>query len=86
MIVVFVSPPLLLFAPRPAFWMGATAWLLMSVCYLPALRLYRISSWRAHTLPALALFYLAATVHSAVLYWRGRGGVWKGRVQDSVSA
>ena len=85
MVVVFVSPPLLLFAAKPVSWMGAMAWLLMSVCCLPALRIYRISSWRAITLPALALFYLVATVHSALLYWRGRGGIWKGRVQDSVS-
>jgi hopene-associated glycosyltransferase HpnB len=86
MIVIFVSPPLLLLAAKPANWMGAMAWVLMSVCYMPAIRLYRVSSWRAITLPASALFYLAATIHSALLYWRGRGGAWKGRVQDSVSA
>jgi membrane protein DedA with SNARE-associated domain len=35
-------------------------------------------------LPLIALFYVAATVGSAVLYWRGRGGYWKGRVQASA--
>ena len=30
-------------------------------------------------LPAIAVFYLVATVWSAVAYWRGRGGMWKGR-------
>jgi hypothetical protein len=28
----------------------------------------------------VALVYLAATVRSAVLHYRGRGGEWKGRV------
>jgi len=82
MTVVFIAPPLLLFSGTSAFWMGAVAWLLMSVCYLPALRLYKLSPLRAVTLPALSLFYLGATLHSALLHWRGQGGVWKGRVQD----
>lgn len=86
MMLVFVSPPLLLFSTRPASWMGVAAWLLMSACFLPALRLYKLSPLRAVTLPASALFYLGATIHSAWLYWRGRGGIWKGRVQDSASA
>jgi hopene-associated glycosyltransferase HpnB len=86
MSIVFVSPPILMLAPGAAFWMGAVAWLFMSLCYLPALRLYKLSAVRAATLPAIAVFYLAATLHSAVLSWRGRGGLWKGRVQDSASA
>ena len=32
-------------------------------------------------LPAIAVFYAAATVGSAVNYWRGKGGQWKGRAQ-----
>ncbi len=35
----------------------------------------------APLLPAIALFYMAATVFSAVQFWRGRGGAWKGRYQ-----
>jgi len=34
-------------------------------------------------LPLAALFYLGATIHSAVKYWNGSGGEWKGRVQDT---
>jgi hypothetical protein len=30
-------------------------------------------------LPAIACFYLAATIGSAIDHWRGRGVVWKGR-------
>jgi hypothetical protein len=68
------------------FWTGALTWLLMSLCYLPALRLYKLPVLRALTLPFLALFYVGATIHSAWLHWRGRGGLWKGRVQDSFSS
>jgi hypothetical protein len=30
------------------------------------------------------MFYMGATFHSAVKYWSGRGGQWKGRIQDPV--
>ncbi len=58
------------------------AWLLMTLCYLPMVRFYRLNPLWAVTLPLTACFYLAATLHSALQYGRGRGGVWKGRVQD----
>jgi len=38
----------------------------------------------APLLPAIAAFYLVATIHSAISYWRGAGGMWKGRVQDGA--
>ena len=79
----YLAPPLLtLFAPQPAAGMAAAAWLLMSVCYLPALRFYRRGWFGAPLLPLVALFYAGATVHSAISYWSGAGGQWKGRVQD----
>ena len=34
------------------------------------------------TLPAVAVFYAAATLHSALQYSLRRGGSWKGRIQD----
>jgi hypothetical protein len=37
----------------------------------------------APLLPLVALFYLSATLDSALSYWTGRGGVWKDRVQDA---
>jgi len=58
---------------------GAIAWALMSVSYLPMLRLYRLSPLRAPVLPAIALLYTAMTVDSARRYYAGRGGEWKGR-------
>ena len=38
----------------------------------------------ALALPAVAAFYMFATVHSAVKFWSGRGGEWKGRAQDAM--
>jgi hypothetical protein len=32
-------------------------------------------------MPLVASFYTAATIDSALRYWSGRGGQWKGRVQ-----
>ena len=64
-----------------ARWLGAAAWVLMSAAWLPGLRFYRRSPLWAPLLPLVAAFYLGATFHSAVSYWRGRGGMWKGRPQ-----
>jgi hopene-associated glycosyltransferase HpnB len=58
------------------------AWICLSVAYVPMLRFYAQPLWMAPLLPLIALFYLGATVHSAVRYWAGSGGQWKGRVQD----
>ena len=80
--VTYLAPPLLaLFATGAARWLGIGAWLAMAACFYPTLRLYdRHWAW-AFTLPTIALFYSAATIGSAVNYWRGRGGQWKGRAQ-----
>ncbi|HEX6505837.1 MAG TPA: glycosyltransferase [Terriglobales bacterium] len=87
MAAIFIAPPLLLFAGSlPAWTTGVASWLLMSICFWPAVRFYNLSPFRAFSLPAVALFYAAATVHSALLYWRGQGGLWKGRVQGSARA
>jgi hopene-associated glycosyltransferase HpnB len=84
LLLTYLAPPLLtLLAPQPARGIAAMAWLLMSICYLPALRFYRRAWLAALLLPLVALFYAGATVHSAISYWRGAGGQWKGRVQDA---
>ena len=83
LVLTYMVPPLLaLAAPAPAAALGAAGWFLMSIAYFPALRFYRRSPVWAPLLPVVAAFYLAATIHSAVCYWRGAGGAWKGRVQD----
>jgi hopene-associated glycosyltransferase HpnB len=84
MALIYLAPPLLLFAPNNvARALGFAAWILMSAAYIPALRFYRQPVLLAPFLPLTAAFYTVATVESAVRYWRGSGGMWKGRVQDS---
>jgi hopene-associated glycosyltransferase HpnB len=86
LLFAYLAPPVLtLFARQPAAGMAAMAWLLMSVCYLPALRFYRRGWFGAPLLPLVAAFYAGATVHSAISYWSGAGSRWKGRVQDAGS-
>ena len=55
--------------------------LIMMLMFLRTLRYYGRSPLWALALPAIALFYMGATIHSAIRYWQGRGGEWKGRVQ-----
>lgn len=84
MTVTYLLPPLLLVSgQRWAALLGGAAWLLMSVSYAPLVRFYRLPLIWAVALPAIALLYLGATVDSALRYWRGKGGEWKGRVQDT---
>jgi len=61
---------------------GAAAYLLMTAAYLPMVRFYGLNLLWALSLPLAAVFFAAATLDSAVKYWRRRGGEWKGRAQD----
>jgi hypothetical protein len=54
----------------------------MTIAFVPILRVYRQPLFIAPLLPAIAAFYLAATIDSARRHWQGRGGEWKGRVQQ----
>ena len=58
---------------------GLAGWAIMTVTYVPVLRLYRLSPLRAPGLPFAALLYAAMTVDSARRHYAGRGGEWKGR-------
>jgi hopene-associated glycosyltransferase HpnB len=81
--LTYLLPPALLFSgDRISVALGAAAWLLMTLAYLPMVRFYNRSWVWALSLPLVACFYLGATVHSAAQYWRGKGGEWKGRLQD----
>jgi hopene-associated glycosyltransferase HpnB len=59
---------------------GLAGWALMSLSYLPMLRLYRLSPLRAPGLPLIALLYAAMTADSARRHYAGRGAEWRGRV------
>lgn len=83
LLLIYVIPVVALCAGnRTAALAGVTAWLAMTICYWPTVRFYRLAWAWAVCLPLIALFYLGATVYSALLYWNGRGGGWKGRTQD----
>ncbi|MEL6493853.1 MAG: glycosyltransferase [Cyanobacteria bacterium J06623_7] len=58
---------------------GIATWLLMSWAYLPTLRLYKLSWTWVFCLPAIAFLYTLMTIDSALKYYRGQGGAWKGR-------
>jgi hypothetical protein len=86
MILIYVAPPLLWLSGDPlAAALGFAAWILSALLYRPSVRLYQAPLWTAFALPAIAIFYLIATIESAIQYWTGKGGQWKGRVQDSSS-
>jgi hopene-associated glycosyltransferase HpnB len=87
MLLVYLAPPLLaLAADAPARWLGLAGWAAMSLAFLPTLAYYRRSPLWAPALPLIALFYLAATIGSAIDHRRGRGGRWKGRVQAGIES
>ena len=80
--IIYVAPPMLLLTRNAiAIVCGALAWLLMTISYVPILRFYRRSILWSPALPLVAIFYMVATIDSAVRCWTGRGGSWKGRVQ-----
>ena len=60
--------------------LGGITWLLMSISYLPTLKLYQCSLLWSLTLPLIGLLYGLMTLDSAWRHWRGKGGGWKGRV------
>ncbi len=72
----FLAPVLLAIGGQP---LGILAWLLLSLCYWPALRFYGRNPLWAPLLPLIAVFYMGCTINSAIQYWRGAGGKWKGR-------
>jgi Glycosyl transferase family 21 len=80
--LTYLAPPLFaVFAQGLAQSAGALAWAMMALSLAPTLRLYGRPLAGGIALPAIAAAYVAFTLESAMQYWRGRGGYWKGRVQ-----
>lgn len=85
MLVIYVAPPALaVFAGYPANILGAATYLLMFIAYQPTLRFYNRSAIWGFALPLIAMAYVGFTLDSAYQHVRGRGGLWKGRVQAEV--
>jgi hopene-associated glycosyltransferase HpnB len=81
MLLVWLLPPVAaLLCHGLARWFGLLAWVLMAASFLPSLRRYRRSPLWSPFLPLIALFYMAATVGSALNHLRGRSVMWKNRV------
>ncbi len=59
--------------------MALLTWLLMACVYIPTLRLYNLSVLWAFSLSAIAFLYTLMTIDSAIKYYQGKGGSWKGR-------
>lgn len=86
MIFVYVTPPVVAFLPTNAIGLAAgmiasTAYLAMATAFQPILLFYRRSAFWGLALPAIGAIYAVFTLNSAIRYWRGAGGMWKGRVQ-----
>ncbi|MBX9709971.1 MAG: glycosyltransferase [Xanthobacteraceae bacterium] len=64
---------------------AGASWLLMALAFQPTLRYYEQSPLWGLALPAIASAYMVFTINSAYQHFRGRGGMWKGRVQANVS-
>ena len=80
--LAYLAPPLFaMFAHGLAQAAGALAWAMMALALAPIQRLYGRPLVGGLALPAIAAAYVAFTLDSAVQYWRGRGGYWKGRIQ-----
>ena len=62
---------------------GLAACILAAVSFLPTLARYSRAYVWALALPLIALFYMAATLSSAINYWRGKGANWKDRAYQS---
>jgi hypothetical protein len=85
--LLFISPPLLtLFGWGIPQVLGIFAWTLMAIIAQPMLAYYGVSPLWGVAMPAIGTAYGFATLMSAVQHWRGRGGLWKGRVQAEVGA
>jgi len=78
----YLLPWVLFFAfPGEAWWFVDTTIALMTATFAVTVRFYSLGWPWALTLPFAAVFYGYATALSAVRWWLGRGGQWKGRSQ-----
>ena len=80
--VTYLLPWVLFFAFPGEAWLAVdTTIALMAATFVVTVKFYGLPWPWALTLPLSALFYGYATCVSAVRYWLGRGGQWKGRAQ-----
>lgn len=86
MALVYLVPPFFaFFGSGLSRTFGLAAFALMILAFQPILRFYRLSPLWGFALPAIAAAYMVFTLDSAYQHWRGRGGLWKDRVQANAS-
>jgi hopene-associated glycosyltransferase HpnB len=69
----------MIFGNRGEAGCGLAAFALAAITYMPSLARYGRSRLWSLALPLIALFYMAATLGSALNHWRGAGARWKDR-------
>jgi hopene-associated glycosyltransferase HpnB len=85
--LVWLAPPALaLFGDGATRWIALATWAASAASYLPTLRRFGQSPAWALALPLIAVFYMAATIGSAIDHHRGRGVVWKRRAYQGAGA
>jgi hopene-associated glycosyltransferase HpnB len=84
--LAFVAPVAISFSGTESATLGVVAWATMVLAFLPTLRFYERSPAWAPLLPLIAVVYMVATIDSARRYRLGRGGEWKGRIQQPSRA
>jgi hopene-associated glycosyltransferase HpnB len=86
MALIYLVPPFFtLFGSSLSRALGAAAWAVMALAFQPILRFYRVSALWGLALPAIACAYMVFTIDSAYQHLRGKGGLWKGRIQANMS-
>jgi hopene-associated glycosyltransferase HpnB len=86
MVLTYLAAPFLsIFGHDLAQQIAIAVWAMMALSFQPILRFYGLNPLWGVALPAIAFIYMAFTVDSAYQHGRGRGGVWKGRVQADAS-
>ncbi len=79
MAVIYVQPVLAsLFAKGWPRYVGVACWAVMALAFQPTLRRYKRSPLWGVVLPVIAVFYLGATVASAMRFYKGRGWPMEG--------
>ncbi len=79
--IVYCSAPVLaLAAHRVPRLLALATWIIVAAVFQPTLRRYRRSPLWGLALPAICLFYMGATIASAIRHHTGLGGGWKERV------
>ena len=90
MLLVYLWPPIGLIIGSLTGNIGiiataGLAWFIMAIAYTPTIRLYQLNLLWSLALPAVAFLYTLMTIDSALQYWQGKGGAWKGRVYPQKS-